>query len=297
MDDAVVALARRQHWVVARRQLIGLGLGRRAITHRLATGRFHRLHHGVYAVGRPEVTLRGRWLAAVLACGSGALLSHQSAAALWGLIGAGGAVVHVLSERRWEGQDAGIAAHRTRDLAHGDRVTRDRIPVTSIPRTLLDLAGVVDASRLRNAFEEADRLGVLELRAVAEVCGRVRGHKGVGELRSLVGEAAAPEYTRSAFEEAFRDFCRDHALPLPEANAWALGFEVDAIWRAERVIVELDGWEFHRGRAAFERDRERAARLEVAGYLVYRLTYRRLMREPLVVAAELRRALNRRRGS
>ncbi len=281
-------LAARQHGVIARWQLLELGLGRRAIAHALATGRLHRLHRAVYAFGRRDVPRQGRWMAAVLACGPGALLSHGSAAALWGLARPRPGAVEVTACARRGRGDPGIVAHRAVSLAPGDRDEAAGIPVTSIPRTLLDLAGDPSASRLHRAFAEADRLGLLSLPAVAALCDRTSGRIGTGGLRALVAEAAAPAHTRSELEAAFGCFCRDRGLPVPEANAWAAGLEVDALWRKRSVVVELDGWEFHRGRAAFERDRERTTILELAGFRVYRLTWRRLQAAPDRVEEELR---------
>ncbi len=232
---------------------------------------------------------RGRWLAAVLACGADAVLSHRSAGALWGIVAAPRRTVHVTSAGQRGATDPLIALHRTRSLRVGERAVRDGIPVTSLARTLVDLAGVLNADSLRDTFEESDRLNLLELNAAAEACAQARGRRGVGHLRALVADAALPDYTRSRFERRFRHFCRAHALPAPEINVRVQGFEVDALWRGARVVVELDSWDFHgRTRQAFERDRARDAKLQLAGYRVYRLTWRRLESEPLVVARELR---------
>ena len=288
LEATVRALAASQHWVLPRWQLLALGFGKRAIEHRLATGRLHRLHRGVYAYGRADVSRRGMFLAAVLACGDGAVLSHRSAGVLWAICAAPGRPVHVSSTRRAGHADPLIALHRTRLLASGDRALRDRIPVTSLHRTLVDLAGILDADELRDAFEEADRQNLLQLAAVAGACERSRGRRGVGALRALVAEALAPELKRSVFEDRFMHFCRRFDLPLPAMNAPVLGFTVDALWAKRRVIVELDSWEHHgKTRAAFENDRARDAKLTLAGYRVYRLTWRRLEREPQVVATEL----------
>ncbi|MEO8093283.1 MAG: DUF559 domain-containing protein [bacterium] len=290
MDVAVRALARRQFWVVARRQLLGVGLGVDAIDHRLVSGRLHRLHRGVYAYGRADVSARGRWLAGVLACGEGALLSHQSAGALYGIVAAG-RPVHVLSVHHASRADRLIAHHRTRAVDPHDRARRDGIPVTSVARTLVDLATVLDPMALRRCFEEADRVGIVALAEVAAACTRTRGRRGTGVLRALVAEAAAPSHTRSRLEAAFLGLCREHGLPPPEVNTSVAGLEVDMLWRQRSLVAELDGWEYHRARGAFESDRRRDARLAVAGYRVYRLTWRRLEREPEVVVTELRALL------
>ncbi|MGI9019531.1 MAG: DUF559 domain-containing protein [Solirubrobacterales bacterium] len=290
---AVLALARSQYWVVARWQLVRPGFGGRRIESWLAVGRLHRLHHGVYAYGRRDVPARGRWLAAVLACGDGALLSHTSAGGLHGITPTDRRLVHVTSRRHARRADSEIAHHRTRSLHRDDIAVVGGIPVTSVSRTLVDLAAVLDADRVRDAFEEADRLNLLELGPLAAACARGRGRRGVGTLRTLIAEATAPEPTRGEFELRFRHFCRAHSLPLPRANAEVLGYTVDALWPEARLIVELDSWEHHgKARSAFEIDRQRDVTLLVGGYRVFRLTWRRLHREPGIVAGELRALLD-----
>jgi very-short-patch-repair endonuclease len=174
-----------------------------------------------------------------------------------------------------------------------ERQTKDGIPVTSVAQTLFDLAEVVDFERLRRAWEEADRLGLLELPAVERVCSLGYGRRSLRPIRYLLAEAGAPDITRSALEERFTKFCRRHLsdLPAPVTNVLVFDKEVDAFWPAQRLIVELDGFAYHRHRAAFERDRARDAALLTAGYRVIRLTHRRLQSEPDVVAGELRKLL------
>ncbi|HYP55165.1 MAG TPA: DUF559 domain-containing protein [Solirubrobacterales bacterium] len=172
-----------------------------------------------------------------------------------------------------------------------DRETVAHIPVTSVARTLLDLAEVLDEQQLEKAFEEADRLGVLELRALEEVCARGRGRRGLKPLRRLIEEAYVPEPVRSALEEEVIALCLRYRLPVPRTNVEVLGHEVDAFWPERKVTVEADSWSFHRHRAAFERDRKRDAAMQAEGYSVIRLTHRRIRREPDRVAAELRRLL------
>lgn len=287
-DHKLAALAARQHGVVSRKQLLALGLKRDAIEYRLKVKRLHALHRGVYAVGHPRLTLKGSWLAAVLACGEEALLSHRTAAALWGLMRSPATPVHV-SSKRGRGRQ-GIFVHGGQ-IPREDRTIRDAIPVTSVERTLLDLAEVVDEQRLERAFEEADRLGLLELAALERICERALGRRGIRPVRKLVAAAREPEMVRSPLEGRFVEFCRKHQLPPPALNSTVLGFEVDALWPAQRLIVELDGFAFHQHRAAFERDRARDASLQAAGYRVIRLTHRRLQEDGRRVAHELRRLL------
>ncbi len=164
-DGVVAALAARQHGVVGRSQLAELGFGRGAIHHRLAAGRLHRLHPAVYAVGHTRLTDRGRWMAAVLACGTGAFLSHQSAGALWGLRPTSRATIDVTAPGRTRPISSGISVHRVRHPHSDDRCVRDGIPVSSAARTLLDLAEVVSPTQLRRAFEEADRLELIDMQS------------------------------------------------------------------------------------------------------------------------------------
>jgi very-short-patch-repair endonuclease len=288
----VANLAARQHGVVAHRQLIELGLRPKAIQYRLATGRLHRVYPGVYAVGHRALSRHGRWLAAVLACGEQALLSHRSAAALWGLRRGAPGRIDVTAPGRSRHGLPGIAVHRVRRLHPDDRARRESIPVASVARTLLDLAEVLGSQELERAFEDAERLRLLDLRAIDGVMRRSRGRRGLRPLRKLLADLAPAPHTRSELERSFVELCRDHELRAPGINALVNGYEVDMLWPEQRVIVELDGHAFHHTRAAFERDRLRDAALQLAGYRVVRLTWLRLAREPAAVADLVRRLLS-----
>jgi predicted transcriptional regulator of viral defense system len=288
-EQAMVALADRQHGTVARRQLLAMGLSGRMIDLRIDTGRLHLLHRGVYAVGRGKVSRRGHWMAAVLACGDEALLSHRSAAALWGLMRSNRLPIEVSAQsgRRRRG----IVVHEGR-LDRNDRAVVDGIPVTSVARTLFDLAEVVDQQTHERAFEEADRLRLLEIRAVEDVCSRNPGRRALRPVRRLIAAAREPVTTRSPLEDRFVVFCEKQGLPQPVTNATIAGLEVDALWPHEKLIAELDGFSFHHHRAAFERDRARDAVLQAAGYRVIRITHRRLDREPSPLAGQIRHLLS-----
>ena len=285
-------LATRQRGVVARRQLLALGFGEEAIKLRLGAERLHAQHRGVFAVGHAWMGQQGRWRAAVLAYGDGALLSHRSAAALWGLARQRSGVIDVTAAIGRQGvcRRPGVFIHRGR-LHPADKAERGGIPVTTVARTLFDLAEFVSFKQLGSAWEEADRLKLLQLREVEQVCERGYGRRALKPIRRLLAAARAPIVTRSPLEDVFAVFCRTHKLPTPAFNVEVLGYEVDALWPAERLAAELDSWEFHQHRAAFERDRTRDAALQAAGYRTIRITDRRLKSEAATVANQLRALL------
>lgn len=229
-------------------------------------------------------------MAAVLAYGDEALLSHRSAAALWGLMRAR-SPIDVTCLKGRPGRE-GIRLHRSR-VADDGRTVLAGIPVTSLPRTLLDLAEAVDEQQLKRAFEEADRLKLLRMAEMELACGRAGRRKGLVALRRLIAGAKAPVTTRSPLEDRFAEFCRGHLadLPAPLTNVSILDHEVDAYWPSQRLAVEMDSWEYHGHRAAFESDRARDATMQAAGYHVVRLTSKRLDAEPDAIAGELRRLL------
>jgi Protein of unknown function (DUF559) len=168
---------------------------------------------------------------------------------------------------------------------------KDGIPVTSVARTLLDLAESVSRRRLDRALEEAERIGVFDLGAIERLVERSNGRHGRRRLSDAVGAYRAPAFTRSELEQKFLDLCRDAGLPRPAANLFLAGSEVDMAWPEHRLVVELDGHEFHRTRAAFERDLLRDTDLQLAGYRVLRVTDRRLRSAPAEVVAALRALL------
>jgi very-short-patch-repair endonuclease len=287
-ERRVAALAAKQHGVVSREQLLRAGLSVRTIERRTAAERLHRLHRGVYAIGHAGIGPHGRRLAAVLACGEGALLSHRSAAELWGFARASRSAFEVTAPRGRSRQ--GIVVHEC-GICGEDRTVEDGIPITTVARTLFDFAEVTDDRTLARAFEESDRLGLLEIPALERVCARGVGRRALLPIRRLIDVARGPEPTCSPLEDRLLEFCREHDLPLPQTNVIVLGREADAFWPDARLVVEADSWSFHRHRAAFERDRARDAAMLAAGYRVVRLTHRRLETEPATVTAELRRLL------
>lgn len=268
VDAAVAVTAARQHGVVSIEQLAMAGIDRHAALRRVRAGRMHRVYRGVYAVGHPALTPEGRWMAAVLACGEGAVVSHGDGAALWELLRAHRGPVDVTVPGRG-GRDKrlGIRLHRSPSLTPADVTRRRNIPVTTPARTIADLRRVLPAEQLRRAIRQAEVLGL-----------------------PLGGEAEHP-IERSELEHRFLRLCRRHRLPLPEVNVKVGPFVVDFLWRDQRVIVETDGYRFHRGRLAFEDDRRRDAELRRLGYEVVRFSYRQVIDEPALVVATLNTVL------
>jgi hypothetical protein len=288
-------LAKEQHGVVARRQLRAIGYGDRTISRQRQAGRLHLIHRGVYAVGHRRLSGHGQAMAAVLACGPDALLSHGSAAWLWGLLPASPFPHHVTVPCRGHRRRS-ITLHHASALTPQDHATRDTIPVTSIPRTLLDLAARLSPTWLDRTVELSERLELFDLRAVDSLLARTRGHPGHGRLRRILAAYREPAFTRSELERRFLELVRKCGLPQPSVNFFVAGCEIDVYWPHERFGVELDGFEFHRTRAAFERDRRRQEDLKMAGIEIVRLTSRRIEREPEQVADRLRVLLARRRA-
>jgi len=291
-DRVIGASAARQWGVVSRGQLLEAGLSPTTVRDRVRSGRLIRLHRGVYAVGHARLRREGQWLAAVLAVGPGAVLSHRDAAGLHDLRPANHVRTDVTTTRQPRGIE-GIAIHRTRVLDAQDITTVSGIPVTTVARTLLDLAGQVPHDHLTRAIKEAERQRTFDLRAVHAAMARTRGRTGRGHraLKKAIEECAAFEHhhTRSPLEDAFLRLLRNRGLPLPATNTYVEGFEVDAVWRAQGVAVELDGWSDHQTRRSFETDRERDATLLAAGWRVVRFTYRQLKERPDRVVHVLRR--------
>lgn len=285
-DRRLAEVAARQFGVVTHRQLLSCGFSASAVHRAAQVGRLHRKHHGVYAVGYPVLGVSGRRLAAVLACGPGAVLSHRSAAALWELRPSGRARIDVT--RRFDGiVPTGVDVHRTARLAAGEVTVQDGIPVTTPTRTLADLAAVLRLRDLERALERADRMHVLDARALLR---SVRHRRGAPAVRRILA-GWEPTRTKSELEVALLRLIRSSPLPAPEVNAQVEGFEADLLWRRERLVAEADSLQFHLTRAAMERDRRRDAVLAAHGYRVLRFTDRQVHRRPGEVIAAIRAAL------
>jgi very-short-patch-repair endonuclease len=287
VDRAVTDIARRQHGVVSSHQLATEGLSRNAVAHRVASGWFVRLHRGVYGVG-PLQAPRARAMAAVLAYGDGTVLSHFSAAALWGLVPERAGAMHVNVDRPGAHNRPGVRVHRAR-LDPLDATRREAIPVTSPARTLLDLAAIASEKDLARAVEEAQIRNLVTERSLNAQFERYPHHQGRRALQDAV--RPEPAFTRSEAERRLLELIRAARLPPPRTNVRVAGHEVDVLWPDAKLVVEVDGYAFHSTRAAFQRDRRRDGELQAAGYRVLRVTWRQLADEPEAVVASLARTL------
>jgi very-short-patch-repair endonuclease len=292
--ETIRVLAERQHGIVSRRQLLEFGVGLGAIQRRREGGVLVSVFPGVFALGHRRIDRKGRWMAAALVCGPGAVISHGSAAQLWGLRGTRGPIE--VTRRSGGTRHPGIRLHQTRALEPAEVAEEAGIPVTSIERTLLDMAARLDDRQLERALVAADRSGRLSWPALARVLERRRGRRGAGRLFRIAGEVDPVSVeARSGPEVDFLALCRRELLPTPAVNVLVAGHLVDFLWAGERVVVEVDSYAYHGDRSAFERDHETDLDLVAAGYDVHHITDRMLGRDPRPFVANVRRALQARR--
>jgi very-short-patch-repair endonuclease len=293
-DEALAELAGRQHGVVSTAQLRELGFTKYAVRRRLESKRLQRLHPGVFAVGHLGLTVDSRRLAAVLACGPGALLSYRAAGSLQGLLSYSPQFdVTVPRPRK---PKPGIVIHRSRLIHAEDRSSVRGIPVTSVARTLVDLADGFSDERLAKVVHEAEVRRVFDLDAIERTIARLPGRRGRHRLRRvLAAYRPEPHFLRSEGERRLKRLCEDHSLPQPQFNVNLAGHEVDAYWADAGLVVEFDGGEVHHTRRAFHEDRARDRRLAARGIRVARVTWLDLEDEA-GLAAELR-AIRAVRGS
>jgi very-short-patch-repair endonuclease len=274
LDQRIAWIAKRQHGVVSQAQLVDVGLGRNGISKRVRAGRLHRLHRGVYAVGHRAPSLEREWMAAVLACGGRAVLSHWSAAWLWGMLPAAGQAgrrIDVsLPSQSGRKPRKGLRVHRCASLTPAMTTKRREIPVTNPARTISDMRPLASPADMRRMVRQAEVQG----------------------LRT--GLEPRRKKTRSELEDLFLGLCRQHRLPVPEVNVRAAGREVDFVWPDLRFAVETDSYGFHRGQYAFEDDHDRDLALRLTGLDVARITHRQLTTKPDycmgIVEKELREA-------
>jgi very-short-patch-repair endonuclease len=277
-------IADGQHGLVTLEQLRGVGISKDAAYQRAKAGRLHRVHEGVYAVGHSLLTQEGCWLAAVLASGASAVLSHCSAAALWGIRTDDHGAVDVTAPNRRGRHASGIDAHRY-SLPESDWTTVRGIRCTTVERTLLDLAGIVPLWQLRKALAEAEVLRIVDLSTLRALLRRSRGRRGVARLRSLLDELR-PETkrTRSELERMFLRMCHKGGIPTPEVNVSlhisGRRLKPDFLWRDAGLIIEADSLRFHDTHSAFQHDRRREQLLQLAGWRVSRCTWEQVEREP-----------------
>ena len=288
-DKIVARLAERQHGVVAARQLAAIGLSRNAVSARAQAGRLHRVHRGVYAVGHPVLTVNGRRMAAVLAAGPGAALSHASAAALWEIRPTSATRIDVsVRSAAGRARRPGLRIHRAARLRDDEITVQQGMTVTTVARTLFDLASSMPGRVLERALDEAEIKQLYDLASLDAVARAHAGERGARHLQRALDEDGDPTLTDSELEELMLALCREQQLAQPTPQAWVAGLRVDFLFAASRLVVETDGYRYHRTRRAFERDRERDAILARAGYRTLRFTHRQLTRRPAEVAATIR---------
>jgi very-short-patch-repair endonuclease len=296
-DRRIAELAARQRGLITRQQLLGLGVSSSAIGRAVARHRLHRVHRGVYAlVPRPALPPLALEQAAVLACGPRALISHVSAAALWGLcVSEPGPVTLTVVGGEAGRSRAGITVRRLSTLDPRDARRRSSLPVTSPARTLLDRAASLPDRRLERELDEALVRRLTSRTAIREVLERHPRRPGTPRLRELIDPERTTTFTRAESEERMLGLVRRGQLPAPETNVRMKSIEVDFLWRDERVIVEVDGWQSHGTWTAFQSNRKRDARLENDGWRVIRVTWWQLTREPEAVLVTIATALALRR--
>lgn len=282
--------------MVTRRQLLDAAIAPTTLRDRVSRGLLIPLHRGVYAVGHRALRMDGWWMAAVLAVGPGAVLSHRDAAQIHGLGSYAGSRIDVsTAAQRSDTQRLRVYARRRLDA--DDVTTVNGIPTTTVARTLVDLAEVVQPDSLRKALGEAERQGKLDSKAIEEALKRRRGRRGpaTARLRATLAdlERHGATMTRSRLEDRFLSLLAAQDLPRPQTNAQVDGYEADAVWRSHRLVVELDGWDSHKTRRAFQRDRTKANALTTAGWTVLRFTHDDVTRRPRETAAVVATALRR----
>jgi very-short-patch-repair endonuclease len=277
--------------LAVREQILGAGLGRGAIVHRLATGRLRELYRGVYLVGPREVDPLVRELAAVLYFRGHAILSHRSAAVIWGLLGRGPHDEVSLTTVKARRSRPGLRLHRVNTLHRSDLRARDGLPLTAPARTLLDLAAEESDADLEEALAVARQRGLAAVHEIRAARQRAPGRRGATRLTRLLDAGQASGFTRSRAEQRMRALLRAAELPQPRANVPLLGFVADFVWAEHKLVVEVDGYLFHSGKAAFESDRRRDQVFAAAGFTVIRVTWTQLSSEPLAVIARIAQAL------
>jgi hypothetical protein len=290
-DEEIAALAERQYGVVGREQLLELGLEVGAIGRRLRAGRLYQLHRGVYAVGHRVLSREAHWLAGVLACGPGAVLSHRSAAAHWGFRSYSGAHIDITSPSKSRSRGS---IHRHAAHLQPDEITEhERIPVTTVPRTIFDLAATSPAHVVESCLRQCEYLRLYDSLSLWDLLERYPRHRGNRVIRTALAKLdEAPGEANEGLEERFLAFLDAHGIPRPELNAWLVAqghrYKPDCLWRSAKLIAELDSWQAHGTRSAFRTDKTRDRHLLLAGYRTTRIAKHHLDQEPDELAVDLR---------
>jgi very-short-patch-repair endonuclease len=289
LEKRIARVAGRQHGVISRDQLLALGLGEDGIDYRLSTGRLVPLHRSVYGVGHRNRSRETVWMAAVLKGGEGTVLSYRPAGAAWA-IGSSAGRVEVTVPRQKRPHRRIVFHHSV--LPADERTTHNGIPITTVPRTILDLATVLDVRGIEKAINEAEIKRLWDELSLHDLLHRYRGRAGTKVVRAALRKRTeGATVTKSELEELFIRFADGARLPRPETNTHIEGLEVDCVWRQHRVVIEVDSWEIHRTRAAFERDREKSRILQAAGWRCVPVTYLQLVHGSEEVARDVRRLL------
>lgn len=287
MDAQIAWVAEQQHGTVNRRQLLALGLSPAAISRRISRGLLHPLYAGVYAVGHASLSKHGRWMASVLAGPPGTVVSHRAAAAVWGV--RDGLPLEITAPK--ECRRSGITTHIAR-LPADETNAVDGIPATTITRTHFDLAAVLPLHQFERALRESEYRRLSDTLSLDDLLARYPRHRGVKAIRQVLASVrAAAGRSKSDLEAVFLAFLDRHGFPRPQLNVLVAGMECDCVWPREKVVVELDSWEAHASRAAFERDREKLRRLRVAGWTPIAVTWLQIKTGERPLAADLRALL------
>jgi very-short-patch-repair endonuclease len=292
LEREIAEVAGRQDNVITRAQLFALGAGRRVIARRLESGRWQRLHTGVYLIGPAPPTATARARAAVLWCGDGAVISHRTAAEIWQLLPAAAEPeTHVTVAGRNPGPRVGVRAHRVRALASADVATKLGLPLTTPARTICDLAGTTSLRETEEALSQARVHRLATDSQLEQVIRRAPTLKGSSVVRTLLTTENESGYTRSRAERLMRKLVHAADLNRPRFNEPLLGYVADVLWPEDRLVVEVDGYKYHRHRGAFESDRRRDQVLVAGGYRVIHVTWIQLRDRPISVIASIAQAL------
>ena len=298
-DGAISRIAERQRALITRAQLKQLGIGRRAIDYAIARGRLHRMHQGIYSlVPFPALPPLAAEHAAILACGENALLSHHSAAAVWGIrpFLEGDVDVTVIGKETGR-RRRGIRVHRTAHLDPRDARRHQQIPIISPARALLDIAPETSGRALEWALDQALVKRLTNRAQIRAVLAAYPHRPGTPKLQTLLDPDRPTTITRSHPEEQLLDRLRKAGLPIPEVNARVGNYTADFLWRAARLILEIDGYHYHHTRAAFERDHRRDAEHQREDFLVIRVTPRQIQHNHEAILVQVATTLERRRAA